>query len=773
MRSPSTTPTRAHGPTGRDSYLDAVKAIALWRVVVWHALVWPWLSWFAAMPAMFYVAGVLLQQSLDKRGAVATARGRIPRLLVPFWLFGLVAVTVMVGAGWRPGPGELVWWLVPLGDPVGLGSTPGLWVPLWYLRAYLWIVLGAALLSWLCRRFGLRALAIPAAATLLAWAVQSAGHDLPLPLADLALFPFFVMAGMLTATGALEPTPRRAVPVAAAAALLAVVWFQVDGAPMGIVNGSLPLHLLLGVATLAALTVVRGPLASPGERARAFVAWSSSRALTIYLWHGLGLVVADRTVHSWALPAPVAVGSGLAVVLLVTVAAACVVGPVEDRAAGRKARPAPVGARVALLPGVALTVAALLAADVGPDARMVPSGQVVMARAEQAEVVEGDLAELPARGSATSTLDDAVLQAVFAGWLDEHAGLLDELDTDLIEVALVDGDDQVVLLQWTRDGHEEQLEPFPWWSMSKTMTAAWMMQLADRGVIELDAPLIEHLADAPHGERMTFEQLAGHRAGLSSSLDGDILTATPIDELGAWFDNPELAYSPGEGYDYSRIGYHLLTWGLEEASGSSWRTAMEAIAVEAGVSLSIDEDFILSDRVTHPGDGDYRGALWGAGGLHGTTVDGARLFRWTLMEGLAEDSVRRMSISADGSLAVVVHVDLVVVELVVGCPPVSSANSNSSSAGLIPTHASAQVAVVGVEQAELADVGHQLGEEEARWKTPTGFTLVATEPPRSGTAPRRRRTTPMRSHTSGVAARSGCAPCSRRGTPGDPSARRR
>jgi CubicO group peptidase (beta-lactamase class C family)/peptidoglycan/LPS O-acetylase OafA/YrhL len=649
MSTSTSTPLHVHASTRRDGFLDAVKAIALWRVVVWHALAWPWLSWFAAMPAMFYVAGVLLQQSLDKRGAADTIRARLPRLLVPFWVFGAVAASVMVAAGWRPGFAEVLWWIVPLGDPVGLDSTPGLWVPLWYLRAYLWVVIGAGALAWLCRRLGTRSLLVPVAATLSVWWLQSLGHDLPLAIADLALFPFFVMAGMLTARGVLEPTPRQAVPVGLGAATLALVWYLTLGAPMGIVNGSLPLHLLVGVATLSVLTVARGPLASPGVRARTFVSWSSSRALTIYLWHGLGLVVADRTVHTWGLPSALAVATGLFVVLAVTIAATVVVGGVEDRAARRTARPAPLGARVALLPGVGLVAIGLLAGDVGVDAaRIVPSGEVVMARADQAEVHQGDVDGLPARASDETSLDEAQLRRVFDEWVDENEDLLAELDTDLVEAALVDGDDRVVLLQWTRDGRPAELEPFPWWSMSKTMTAAWMMQLADRGIIELEAPLIEHLAQVPHGERMTFEQLAGHRAGLPSDYDRDLLTASPIDEIGVWFENPELAYDPGEGYDYSRIGYHLLTWGLEEASGSSWRAAMEAIAAEAGVTLSIDEDYIFSDRVTHPGDGNYRGALWGAGGLHGTTVDGARLYRWTLMEGLDEAAVRRMSTSSGG-----------------------------------------------------------------------------------------------------------------------------
>ncbi|MFP4512028.1 MAG: serine hydrolase [Acidimicrobiales bacterium] len=629
----------------RDGFLDAVKAIALWRVVLWHALAWPWLSWFAAMPAMFYVAGVLLQQSLDKHGYLATLRARVSRLLVPFWLFGLVAATVMVWSGWRPRLVDALWWIVPIGDPVGSSTMPGLWIPLWYLRAYLWVVIAGAALSWACRRFGLRVLSVPVAATLGVWAWQAAGNEVPLAVADAALFPFFVMAGMLTAMGRLELVPRRAVPIGALAAGLAVLWYLIDGAPMGVVNGSLPVHLLVGVATIGLLTGIRGPLSSPGRLPRRFIGWSSSRALTIYLWHGFGLVVAERVVHRHDVFAPVASALGLVVVVLVTLAAAAVLGSVEDRAARRPTRSAPVGVRLAVAPAAVVIGLALVSGDLDPDrVRLVPSGEAVQARAEEAEVVAGDLDELAARGStAPGALDEDALNQAFERWVDENDSLLADLDTELVEVALVDGDDEDVLLQWTRDGREEAIEPFPWWSMSKTMTVAWMMQLADQGVISLDAPLDDYLATVPHADEMTFEQLAGHRAGLPSELDGELVEATPIDEIGAYFESPDLAHEPGEQYEYSRVGYYLLTWGLEEASGSRWRDAMESIASDAGVDVLIDEDLMSPGPVTHPGDGEYRGALWGAGGLHGTTVDGARLFRWTLMDALDEETVRQMA----------------------------------------------------------------------------------------------------------------------------------
>ncbi len=67
----------------RDSFLDAVKALAITRVVLWHTWAWWWLSWIAAMPAMFFVSGALLGGSLERHGYVATLRSRLHRLLCP------------------------------------------------------------------------------------------------------------------------------------------------------------------------------------------------------------------------------------------------------------------------------------------------------------------------------------------------------------------------------------------------------------------------------------------------------------------------------------------------------------------------------------------------------------------------------------------------------------------------------------------------------------------------------------------------------------------
>ena len=90
---------RADGGTevrtgGRSVYLDALRAVALARVVVYHASSIDWVTIFAAMPLMFFVAGSLYAASLERRKARLVIRDRYRRILIPYWLY-LVAMVAL------------------------------------------------------------------------------------------------------------------------------------------------------------------------------------------------------------------------------------------------------------------------------------------------------------------------------------------------------------------------------------------------------------------------------------------------------------------------------------------------------------------------------------------------------------------------------------------------------------------------------------------------------------------------------------------------------
>ena len=106
------------------------------------------------MPAMFFVTGALLEGSLERRGLRATLWPRLRRLLIPYWVYAACCWVAMLVDGWRPTVGDALRWAVPLVDPTGSDALPGLWIPLWYLRAYLWFLLASGVIRWVQQRLG-------------------------------------------------------------------------------------------------------------------------------------------------------------------------------------------------------------------------------------------------------------------------------------------------------------------------------------------------------------------------------------------------------------------------------------------------------------------------------------------------------------------------------------------------------------------------------------------------------------------------------------------
>ena len=236
----------------RESLWDAMRAFATVRVVAWHTWRWAPLSWVAAMPAMFFTAGVLLEGSVERHGWTSTLRTRLRRLLVPFWVYSATSVVIMLALGWRPGFGDVWQWVIPLGDPVGSSEAPSLWIPLWYLRAYLWFVVASGVLSWLVRRLGwwtVGLLAVCAGLQQLLWS------SAPLAVSDGVVYAVFVSAGMVVSV---LGVPRRAIVVPiAVGATVATAAAMVSGLASTVVNESHVVTAIAGVATVDHRTVER------------------------------------------------------------------------------------------------------------------------------------------------------------------------------------------------------------------------------------------------------------------------------------------------------------------------------------------------------------------------------------------------------------------------------------------------------------------------------------------------------------------------------------
>jgi CubicO group peptidase (beta-lactamase class C family) len=114
-------------------------------------------------------------------------------------------------------------------------------------------------------------------------------------------------------------------------------------------------------------------------------------------------------------------------------------------------------------------------------------------------------------------------------------------------------------------------------SLSKPFTAAAILLLAERGKLDLQAPLTRVLRDYPNGAKLTIHHLLTHTSGIPNINDFDAYENiqrrphTPA-ELVAYFKDRPLEFEPGARYSYSNSNYNLLALIIERVSGTDYGT---------------------------------------------------------------------------------------------------------------------------------------------------------------------------------------------------------
>ncbi|MFE6827924.1 acyltransferase [Streptomyces sp. NPDC057690] len=297
----------------RDRYFDTLRALALIRVVAYHTFGWAWAGMvFPSMGIMFGLAGTLMAKSLE-RPALKVVKSRFRRLLPPFWFWGVFVVLAMLIHDWMPG-WEIVYWVVPLGDPPGNAWGQQAWEILWYLRTYLWFVLLSPLLLRLFRLAPVPVLALSLAPILVLTFVW-AGPDNRVGTAmwDLSTYLFCWMLGFAHRDGVLQRMKPALVVVMSLAAIGFGGWYafthqaefgtyDLDEDPLAQAFWSAGFVMLLMWAKahfgidFAWLTRFR--------RTNRIVTVFNARAVTIYLWHEIALILAVPLIDRfWDIPA--------------------------------------------------------------------------------------------------------------------------------------------------------------------------------------------------------------------------------------------------------------------------------------------------------------------------------------------------------------------------------------------------------------------------------------------------------------------------------------
>jgi CubicO group peptidase (beta-lactamase class C family) len=194
-------------------------------------------------------------------------------------------------------------------------------------------------------------------------------------------------------------------------------------------------------------------------------------------------------------------------------------------------------------------------------------------------------------------------------------------------------------------------------SITKTMTAALVLQLRDAGLLALDDLLYRHLPGTPVGG-VTLRQLLSHVSGLRREPAGQWWERNAGVELDTLLDgvSPDtLAHPPYRHHHYSNLAYGLLGAVLHRATGESWAALLERrLRKPLGLTRTTyhPEEPFARGYVVHPWYGTLREeprhdslAMAPAGQLWSTLAD---LSRWAAFlaspnpDVLAPDSVAEM-----------------------------------------------------------------------------------------------------------------------------------
>lgn len=145
------------------------------------------------------------------------------------------------------------------------------------------------------------------------------------------------------------------------------------------------------------------------------------------------------------------------------------------------------------------------------------------------------------------------------------------------------------------------------YSMTKTFTAAAVLQLVEEGKISLDSPVATYLHDIPYGNEVTIRHLLSQTSGMPNPIPLKWVHLTEehqnFDEAAALqkvvTDNAELDYTPGEKYRYSNISYWLLGRVIAEASGMRYEEYMRQSVFQRLTISRRDIDYVIPSVADH------------------------------------------------------------------------------------------------------------------------------------------------------------------------------
>jgi D-alanyl-D-alanine carboxypeptidase len=179
-------------------------------------------------------------------------------------------------------------------------------------------------------------------------------------------------------------------------------------------------------------------------------------------------------------------------------------------------------------------------------------------------------------------------------------------------------------------------------SLSKQFTAAAILQLAESGRLDLADQISSYVPNLPAvAAGITIRDLLNHTSGLPDSDYLYVALAlpqvyTPTDVSAFYFKGlKSLDFKPGTRWEYSNMGYFLLSMIVERASGQPFGTYLQQnVFAPAGLAATsycpqlppgLAQGYQVSGSDFQPMKSDNLSLYMGAGGLCTTAPD---LVRW-------------------------------------------------------------------------------------------------------------------------------------------------
>ncbi len=111
-------------------------------------------------------------------------------------------------------------------------------------------------------------------------------------------------------------------------------------------------------------------------------------------------------------------------------------------------------------------------------------------------------------------------------------------------------------------------------SITKSLTATAIMQLVEKGKIDLDAPIQKYCPAFPEKQwAITVRHLLTHQSGIRHHQFDEVLSTKHYNDITSalnTFKDSQLLHEPGAKYSYTTLGYVVLGCVIEGASGMKY-----------------------------------------------------------------------------------------------------------------------------------------------------------------------------------------------------------